>query len=829
MIGKVNLQSIKPYPSNLRKKVTEQKSSHQNPPLSSSLPICPYKPITFSGNINPVSNYDTISDALNFPTYKQLNSEYLLALPVDEFAKKAISQIFKNDRDFLDRHYLSDFNSYDRYSKLGFIDECLELPSNIKEFLEKTNQRKLAIDYTKFFNDNLKSLEKVAQGQYQYTDLFLDKKIGDKNLVDFWLENLGQKNVPYHDKINVLNKSLVKTYKQGGKIDSLVEKTIEEYFKTILKSNISEKTTKHVLQNSDSDNLSNLKGIFLDVINADDEKQKELFKNLIQNNEIMSQKINNKQIQDLLLLSVIDDISESQNLSATLRKSIFEEITNDKTLLTNSINNVLTIIRKELIISKIKSERELQINALLNSKELQNFDKKLLQKLFTKSKNEHSNKILNDIKLFEKKANSEFVKLIAKEPFTTETNNELVNTSVNMVLSNINNTLISTKYEKKANDIFSKLSVLSEALYMDKNMHKANNVWRELVKYANNEWSRNILPKLIKAKQQDYLLVEKFLNQNLSQDLKNTGIISTVFNSDVISIEEKAFLAKKSNTDEFVSFCKFLSEHVPGNNERKKIINRLMEKDLFSASLFEELKETFISDIRAKDYNALTINNTLKFNNIEKSFCDLVIEQFGRNEKINLFSNIKTKVDYLNNFTDEDLTTAFNNLKTEYIKNKFTDNSHLEIVKYDMSAQIDNLMNKLEVDINGQKVNLFNFVDRYIQNLDNKVNRDNTQINFKLDSLLNELRTNGKRTRETQQLLMILLDHFEKTHPNNKELVNSLRSDTERLFSGVLKGVPNIISASIIAGVSGNWLYMLTAILPVIMSIGNEFQLRGRS
>ena len=121
-------------------------------------------------------------------------------------------------------------------------------------------------------------------------------------------------------------------------------------------------------------------------------------------------------------------------------------------MLQSSVETALTAIRKEVISSKVQGDKQSQIHLLLNNQDYENFDKKLLQELFTKNKQERAKKILQEIKLYEKEVNKAFNELLVKEPFTIKSNNTFINTSINTNLSILNNALFSMQYNKKALD-----------------------------------------------------------------------------------------------------------------------------------------------------------------------------------------------------------------------------------------------------------------------------------------------------------------------------------------------------------------------------------------
>lgn len=782
--------------------------------------------VSFSGHINSFNNYRNNFEAIRISDKIEPSLSIDKTITPVEYAKRSINKIFKQDRDILDYDYLDNKSTFDRFSKLGYVEDLMTQYEDLTLYIEKTNERKLSKEYSEFFNKTLKSLEKVAKGQYKYTELFSGKKIGNQNLVDFWIDKLGENNKTKNkNKIDLLNDLLMQEYKQKGNVDNLAESTIVEYFR-----NKMQPLPKNDVVQSNIEipsNLIEIKEKLSIIFTADEKNQKILMKEFVQNKTFLNEKINGIKLNDLLLYPLSKEDENIIDASDEFKKEILEEIIDDNILRKTSVENALTILRKNLLLMKASEEKQKQASILMKNEDLKNFDKSLLSVLFSQNKKEKTIAIIKDIKLFEKEANELFNQIIIKEPFTIKDNNESVNNSINVILSLINNILFSAEYNNQADKVLSKLSELSKTLYMDKDLLKANGTWKEIVKMANKEWQEKHIPLLIKSKQEDYLTAVDFLKETMSTDLARTGIVGTFFNSDIVTIEEKAFLAKKSKLNEFVSFAKFLSEHVPGNNERKKIIDTLMDKEKFNIELFDEIKETFIMDVRAQKIDSLAINNQININNVNKSFCDLVLEQFPNNENINQFSSTKSKINYLNKLTDEDLSVAFDNLKDSYLKDKFMDNCQLEVVKYDMGSQFDSVIKNLQIEYNGKKMNLFDFIDADFSILARKIDSNDNLTQGKLDSLMKNLYINNQNTKEIHQVLMLLLDRMEKANPNNREFVENMRTDTDRLFSGVGKGLLASSGGIIMAIALQNYAYLLTSVVPMFLSVNNEFNKGG--
>ena len=156
------------------------------------------------------------------------------------------------------------------------------------------------------------------------------------------------------------------------------------------------------------------------------------------------------------------------------------------------------------------------------------------------------------------------------------------------------------------------LIIVANLCMFDYYIEGANVEWKYIKNYAYQEWKEKHLPKIVKSQQKNYIDVENFLKSPVANELEKINVINTIFKSDVITIEEKAFLADKSSEPYFYDMCKFLSEQVPNNKNRKRIIENLMEHDRIQSLIFDELKNIFIEDVHNKLYNSSIINKTIQ-------------------------------------------------------------------------------------------------------------------------------------------------------------------------------------------------------------------------
>ncbi len=734
----------------------------------------------FKGNINPVCNYISSADALKIQT-TEFVYEIERDLSPQKYAQKAIHKIFEKDCRFLDKHYFSISDNYDKFSKLGFIDKYLNFNQEILDFLNRTNQRKLANVYDDFFNKNLKSLEKVSKGDVSYTNLFLTNKIGNKYIVDLWLDFLGNNDILNNDiKIDILNKKLKEKYKNSGTIDDIAIKTIETYFCNLLHP-IQVKTEDSDLALS-LNNLLNIKNklseILKDNVVDDDE-----FKKIINDKKFINFKIKDKTLKSILLSQLnqkfIDDMGEN------LQDELLEEIYEDSYLRKQVVLNTLSFVRKNIISLKIKIEKEKQSNNLEFNNEFKNFDKTLATELFVNNSNEKAKNVINNIKVFEQAAEKLFSQMIEQNPFSSS-NNRNVNEKLNIVFSLIDESLRTADNADYVKECLEKLADLSEALD-NNNITLANEIWNNsLLNFAVNQWKSTHLPNIIKNKQNSYIVLENFYNKKKTNELLKTGIIDTFFNSDIVTLEQKVFLATKSDSSEFISLCNFLNKHVPSNQQRKVIIDKLIDNERITLNSYDTFKNYFISDVRAMNEKSLIYNKIIQGSKL----CDLVLEQFVDDTAV---FDEKQKISFLNNLTDEELSQAFENIKPLYVEQQFNCAVKKLSDKYDVAKQSEKILENLVIELNGQTYNLFDVMDKDFSYMSNIINNSNYIQQEKLDEVIKLLIIDKDLSENVYKTINLLLDKMIAASPANTNNIQMTRSHIDKIFTALKKSSPSIV------------------------------------
>lgn len=331
-----------------------------------------------------------------------------------------------------------------------------------------------------------------------------------------------------------------------------------------------------------------------------------------------------------------------------------------------------------------------------------------------------------------------------------------------------------------------KLADLSEALD-NNNITLANEIWNNsLLNFAVNQWKSTHLPNIIKNKQNSYIVLENFYNKKKTNELLKTGIIDTFFNSDIVTLEQKVFLATKSDSSEFISLCNFLNKHVPSNQQRKVIIDKLIDNERITLNSYDTFKNYFISDVRAMNEKSLIYNKIIQGSKL----CDLVLEQFVDDTAV---FDEKQKISFLNNLTDEELSQAFENIKPLYVEQQFNCAVKKLSDKYDVAKQSEKILENLVIELNGQTYNLFDVMDKDFSYMSNIINNSNYIQQEKLDEVIKLLIIDKDLSENVYKTINLLLDKMIAASPANTNNIQMTRSHIDKIFTALKKSSPSIV------------------------------------
>lgn len=143
--------------------------------------------------------------------------------------KDLISETFKKDRDAYDVVYTRKYNNRDKFRLPSEYLKSFENDNSQKElyeYVDNLNLQDFAKKYTSFYDKTLKSIYDAADGAHQYSQEFLDQKIGNKTLSTVWNDYFKTRYKDIHEGENLFNEE----YKRSGSLDNLVKYTLDSYF-----------------------------------------------------------------------------------------------------------------------------------------------------------------------------------------------------------------------------------------------------------------------------------------------------------------------------------------------------------------------------------------------------------------------------------------------------------------------------------------------------------------------------------------------------------------------------------------------------------------------
>lgn len=716
-----------------------------------------------------------------------------------------ISEFYKQDRQFIDSVYFEEQDKKN-YSSFAYIQKILSDNSEITEYFQSQNLRLIKQKYEEFYKNNLLSLEDVAKDKRTYTNSFLDKKIGDKPLIDLWLSLLNQDPKQKKDKIDLLNQSIKDYYAQYGDIDMLYLNTILAYFSHEIHNpsdfvpNYSDKNCNVDGFRQLCDNVSNTQDYHLadleDIKNKIEEisqiqdsslQEQEFFK-FIQSSDI-DFKINNIKISDMFLLPIEAMGIDITDFSEDTKRDYLQEIAKDTTLRKQSLAQTLSLIRKQWFYEKSQQEKRTNAKRFVeeNKDRIDNFNRELVEKIYLQEGNKKTEAIIGELNKFENELSRAFSLAIVHQLHFSQTPiNEKTMDGINIIFSLCYERLNRIKDNNEVQQIHDYIGILSDMLYtptlepkeqLNENEIKAiNAIWTKLTAIAKKEWMEVHYKQIVEQQQNHYVSVGEYLLGTKSKQIENTNIIDTFFSSTTVPIHQKAYLANIAQSDIGYDLCKFLSDYVPTNIARQRVLENMTDSEQTSIEIYNDIKESFISATVDNDYqNPVFVN---KINNI--SLLDLVLSKLDGNNESE-FNNIEQKVKKINEYPLEDLLSVLDDVKKIYIKEQTAKAFQYEANKYDMASQFDRLFKDVEVEIDGKKYSIIDIVENRSFELETLIEKFHKADIAQLNKMFAHLQNNTSKINEMYVAMGVLLDRIQNSNPRYAAQCKQAKSLLQKL------------------------------------------------
>lgn len=254
----------------------------------------------------------------------------------------------------------------------------------------------------------------------------------------------------------------------------------------------------------------------------------------------------------------------------------------------------------------------------------------------------------------------------------------------------INNLLETVNYEQY-DSIMDRLYKISSALNKKDNNELVNE-WKELKKEIAPLWKANIYKNELDKRQAD----NKKINNILKSSFVPSTIKTDIFKSQTITPEDKAFLADLLKMPHGVDFCNFLRLHLPATGVKNKIIDNIKLAHETANENFDFVKQAFIWYINNEPND---VPFDFKINDI--NLLDLVYQKATKSYED---TDNKEKIEFLKQLPDESLDKIFETFRKDWLTQNSYEACENEEMKYDLDARTNEILDKLVIEIDGEKM-----------------------------------------------------------------------------------------------------------------------------
>lgn len=276
-------------------------------------------------------------------------------------------------------------------------------------------------------------------------------------------------------------------------------------------------------------------------------------------------------------------------------------------------------------------------------------------------------------------------------------------------------------------------------------------------------------------------IIDEFKNSSKYKVFNKNYNLDLLFDTDVLSNDEKIFLISKNTQAYSLDLYKFLVDNPTSNKTRKQIINNLMLAEQADKEAFRIMKNLFIKSVNKGDMSAF-----------EDKLLDSVIIQTKQSDKLNLMSK-EDKVHYLQKFPDEELNVLLENLEDSWLLNRAKEAFEIEADKYDINNRFDKLTDDITVQLDGMKINLTETITQLVDGLSTKVDENVSLLgtlivqhdknmkrsfmnqNKQLEQITKVLYSNSEESKALQKQISLVLDKIEAYNPEKRAQVSETR------------------------------------------------------
>lgn len=619
---------------------------------------------------------------------------------------------------------LPDIRALDKLQKLGKyrdVQSVKVLYVGTKSTLTELSTQELAQAqylYNGFAQNTLLTLAK--SGDKKFSVFWAkNKKLGGKNLVDFWLSSVGIKTNgrTYAEKAKLLN-DLPDENKQ-----SLVGKTVDYWVKEILPKQLN-------ILNKNDIALTNSRQSGKNIFNEISSDRKNRLIKIINKEGIArfeQERKGSKSLVDFWIDTIEGNRSAKEYTLAQKKRRLFEIVNSDEDLAKiykatlEENDEVLTHVRNvQKAYQNVIDDTELD----KNSKELLNeyFNSQLFLEIVTgKAKDKKSitslevtaQSIIKNLQN-EKNTNIQEAKSNIFEPLSDfnyiSRNAESgdVQSKIQIVISilkdKINNSL-PTEAEKTKKALINFNNTISSA------SRETESAWKQLLTEAQQYFESSQAKKTTDISLEQIYTIQRALEKDLPSEIR------TALEDKTLNNAQKTFIAKYKDDNNLINLLK-----KPAVNRREDIENLIASEQL-NNNVFDALSNEFRKNISPETIKAMP------------EMSDTYIKLLGR-EPSNMTNT--DKYYFLSEIPNEELELVSKNIKKYWSENylsKYMNDNILEKVRavdagY-QSAQISKKLDNISIQLDGQQhtlLDISNNIDHFIDVY--KVNSAETNANL---------------------------------------------------------------------------------------------------
>lgn len=670
---------------------------------------------------------------------------------------------------------LAEIKDSDKMQKLGEykdIQSVKTLYAGTKSKLSELNTQELAQTqylYNGFAQNTLLTL--AEPGKKKFTAFWAkNKKIGDKNLVDFWLSSVGIKTEgkTYTEKAKLLNELSIKQKQEliGKTVDYWVKEILPKQLKVLNKNDISllnaSQPEKNIFEEISKDRKSGL-------IKIIDEEGIERFE--------QAQK-GNKSLVDFWI-DTIEGNGAAKDYSSTQKKRRLLEIASSDEDLTKIYK--VTIEENDEVSTHIRNVQKAYQNVIEDA-ELDKTSKELLHEYF-------NSKLFLSIVAGRAKDKKSITSLeVAAQALIKKLQNGK-DITIKEARNNIFGPLKDFGYisrNTESGDVQSKIQIVisilkekinnslpAEAERTKKALAEFNNTintasgetepaWKQLVIDAQDYFESSQAKIITDINLEQMYIVQRALENDLPSEIR------TALEDKTLSNAQKVFIVKYKDDNNLINLLK-----KPAVNRREDIENLIVSEQL-NNNVFDALSSEFRKNISPETIKAMP------------EMSDTYIKLLGR-ESGNMTNT--DKYYFLSEIPDEELELISKNVKKYWSDNflsKYMNDSILEKVRaFDagyQSAQVSRKLDNISIQLDGQQhtlldisKNIDHFIDVY------KVNSAETNIHLsQIAKTMEDIHLDTSNIR-TNVRAMLFQSIQSTKDPVLQKQMEELLQDTDRM------------------------------------------------